>query len=67
MTIMTTISVAKVYLRSIVGIVSTSAGIVAYGVYVAPVGDQVLLGWLAVCGAMVLFDKPKIEAEADDD
>ena len=63
---MTSISVAKVYLRSIVGIVATSAGIVAYGVYVAPVGDNVLLGWLTVCGAMVLFDKPKIEAESDD-
>ena len=55
-----TISVSKIYLRSIVGIVSTSIGIVAYGVFVAPVGDNVLLGWLSVCGAMVLFDKPKL-------
>ena len=54
-------AIAKVYIRSIIGILSTSAAIVAYGIYVAPVGDQVLLGWLAVCGSMVLFDKPKIE------
>jgi len=54
------ISVAKVYLRSIVGIISTSVAVVLYGMYVAPVGDQVLVGWLAGCVAMVLFDKPVI-------
>ena len=61
----TPISISKIYLRSIVGIISTSVGIVAYGVFVAPVGDNVLLGWLSVCGAMVLFDKPKLP-EVDD-
>ena len=60
-----TISVSKIYLRSIVGIVSTSASIVIYGVFVAPVGDNVLLGWLGICGAMVLFDKPKLPEVGD--
>ena len=60
---MAAVQVAKVYLRSLVCIVSTTIGIVAYGVSVAPVGDQVLLAWLGTCGAVVLFDKPKIGEE----
>ena len=64
---MTTIPVAKVYLRSIVFILASVTGIVAYGIYVEPVGEQVLLAMLGTGAAVVVFDKPKIEAVEDDD
>lgn len=59
----TEFSIAKVYLRSIIGIISTSTAVVVYGMQVSPIGDQVLVGWLAGCVAMVLFDKPVITEE----
>ena len=50
--------VAKIYLRSIVGCVSTTAGI-CYLATVQSVSEPTLLAWLAAATAMVLLDKPK--------
>jgi len=54
------ISVAKVYLRSIIFIITSWAATVVYGVYVAPVGDNVLLALIAGGVSVVILDKPNI-------
>jgi chemotaxis receptor (MCP) glutamine deamidase CheD len=48
--------VAKIYVRSIVGITAASL-VVSYGMHVGQIGDNVLLAYLASCVAMVMLDK----------
>lgn len=50
--------IAKIYLRSIVGVVTLTAGICYLGT-VQTVSEPVLLAWLAAGAAMVVLDKPK--------
>ena len=55
-----TISVAKVYLRSIIFILTSWTATVVYGMHVAPVGDNVLLALIAGGVSVVILDKPNI-------
>jgi hypothetical protein len=57
---MTVLKVAEIYLRSIVLIVTMFVAMVIYGIYVEPVGEQVLLAAITGGVAVVIFDKPKI-------
>lgn len=55
--------IAKVYLRSIVLILVSWTGTVVYGIYVNPVGEQVLLALIAAGVAVVVFDRPVVKDE----
>lgn len=50
--------IAKIYLRSLVGVVSVTCGI-CYLSTVQTLSEPVLLGWLAVSGTMVVMDTVK--------
>ena len=51
---------AKIYIRSLVGITGVAI-IVCYGMYLGQFSENAQLAALAIIGACVLFDKPKIE------
>jgi hypothetical protein len=51
------VSFAKIYIRSLVGIL-TSGAVLCYGMYLGQVTTDVQLAGLGVIGACVLFDKP---------
>lgn len=50
------VELATVYLRSIIGITCLSS-VMAYGMYLSQVSENVLLAYLAACIAMVVLDK----------
>ena len=60
---MNAVEIAKIYLRSIVFIMTSWIGTVVYGIYVNPVGDQVLMALIAAGVAVVVFEKPTVAAE----
>lgn len=53
-------SFAKIYIRSLVGIL-TAGVVLCYGMYLGQVDADVQLAGLGVICACVLFDKPKVE------
>lgn len=59
MTIPESISVAKIYVRSLAAIVSMT-GAIAFGTYLGAVSENIYLAYIAGVVACVLFDKPPV-------
>lgn len=54
--------IAKIYVRSIVGIVCMS-GVVGFGMSIGQVNGEMLTGYFAACIAMVLLDAKEPNAK----
>lgn len=59
MTISETVSIAKIYVRSIVAIVCLTAAI-AFGAYLGQVSENIWITFIGGVVACVLFDKPTL-------